>query len=264
MRVRELQQAGEKLAAAFDKNVILPEFPCQESPKDRAEAFIVQDTFLDILRDDVSGWKLGATAQELYEDPAHDGATMGRVFAKRDFAGGAQLPAKLFHGARVECEFGFVALQDVSCDAMQTMQPQDLVGGDHPVFALIPCAEFVGLRFASTQENPLEVLADNAANVGLVRGAIFAQFPTDIDFLHHLVSLQINDRNDFTQLSGKKRCQPVHALCDGLQKLAARAIAITQGQVITTGSATVPQVLQAGDHVCCDFDPFGTVEFSLR
>jgi len=61
----------------------------------------------EVIEGRVTGWKVGAAvkAVQFFED--HDGPLPGRVFEGRTFDVNAVVPAALYNGAKIECEFAF-------------------------------------------------------------------------------------------------------------------------------------------------------------
>ena len=61
----------------------------------------------ELIGGEVAGWKVGATVRAVQVFEGHDGPLPGRIFADRLFDSPAKIPAKLFKGVKVECEFAF-------------------------------------------------------------------------------------------------------------------------------------------------------------
>ncbi|MEK9934995.1 MAG: hypothetical protein VW619_01065, partial [Rhodobiaceae bacterium] len=77
-------------------------------PRDRSEAYFVQDRMHDELGQGLAGWKVGATSQKMRELDGHDDVIPGRIFASRSYVGARQnLSIEQFPGARAETEFAF-------------------------------------------------------------------------------------------------------------------------------------------------------------
>jgi 2-keto-4-pentenoate hydratase len=60
-------------------------------PRDRSEAYFVQDRMHDELGQGLAGWKVGATSQKMRELDGHDDVIPGRIFASRSYVGARQI-----------------------------------------------------------------------------------------------------------------------------------------------------------------------------
>ena len=228
-------------------------------PRDRAEAYFVQDRMHDELDQGLVGWKVGATSARMRELDGHDDVIPGRIFASRSYFGPRHnLPIDQFPGARVETEFAFRLtakphLRETPWTAaeMETMM------------VLHPALEIIGNRYhlddASKAENSLMTIADNGGGIGFVFGDPVDNWQS-IDFQQHLISLTVAGGAPANNFLGEMRCLPAEAAADLVNHLVLRGHELQAGDFISTGAASVPQPFSAGDHVRADFGALGVIE----
>ena len=124
----------------------------------------------ELIGGTVAGWKVGATVRAVQVFEGHDGPLPGRIFADRLFDSPAKIPASLFKGVKVECEFAFRLTRDLP--AGNGPVTRDQIAGSltfHPAF------ELAGSRFAPGTGNraatTFDGVADNGSGGAAVLGA---------------------------------------------------------------------------------------------
>jgi len=231
-------------------------------PRDRAEAYFVQDLMHDNLGQGLAGWKVGATSSKMRELDGHDDVIPGRIFASRSFVGARHdLPIQDFPGARAETEFAF----RLTATPHLRERPWTATELEH-MMVLHPAIEIIGNRYrlegASKAQNSLMTIADNGGGIGFVFGD-----PVDdwqgIDFQQHLITLTVGGGAPADNFLGEMRCLPAQAAADLVNHLAARGHLLQAGDFISTGAASVPQPFSAGDHVHADFGALGVIEVAF-
>jgi 2-keto-4-pentenoate hydratase len=231
-------------------------------PRNRAEAYFVQDLMHDRLGQGLAGWKVGATSRKMRELDGHDDVILGRIFASRSYVGGRHsLPIDQFPGARAETEFAFRLtatphLRDAPWTAVEMESMMNL----HPAI------EIIGNRYrlegASKAENSLMTIADNGGGIGFVFGDPVEDWQA-IDFQRHMITLTVSGGAPAENFLGEMRCLPSQAAADLVNHLAARGHRIEAGDFISTGAASVPQPFAAGDNVHADFGALGVIELAF-
>ena len=228
-------------------------------PRDRAEAYLVQDLMHETLEQGVAGWKVGATSARMRELDGHDDVIPGRIFASRTWVGSRHdLPITYFPSARVETEFAFrLTASPFLRDAPWTAAELETM------MVLHPAIEIIGNRYrieaASKAENSLMTIADNGGGIGFVFGDPVDDWQT-VDFQQHIITLTVNNGVPADNFLGDMRCLPSQAAADLVNHLAARGHELAVGDYISTGAATVPQAFSGNDQVHADFGALGTIE----
>src|SRR5262245_34153664 len=122
----------------------------------------------------IAGWKVGATVRAVQVFEGHDGPLPGRVFADRLFDSGAKIPANLFRGAKVECEFAFRLTKELP--AGNGPVTRDQIAGSltfHPAF------EIAASRYAPGTGNRASTTFDGVADNGTGGAAVIGPAVTD-------------------------------------------------------------------------------------
>jgi 2-keto-4-pentenoate hydratase len=265
---RDRQDALESLASSLadawrtGRKIALP--PSPERPKNRAEAYLVQDRMAELIGEPVMGWKAGATSENMRRRDGHDDIVPGRAFASRFFTGPDQaIPVSLVNGARIEPEFAFRINETVPV-RREAWSARELAARVTAHIAV----ELIGSRYRedtpSADLSTLMTIADNGNGVGLIIGEAITD-PDAVDFHRHPIDLSI-DGGPFAPNSPPDiRCSPFDALVDIANHLSARGIALETGSYITTGSATETVPVIGGTRAVADFGRLGriTLDFSI-
>ena len=258
MEVR-LDRLAADLAKAWHSNARIPLPERGAGPASRAEAFAVQDRMAALIGDRTAGWKVGAAVKAVQELEGHDGPIIGRMLAARLYHSPARVPAATFAGGKVECEFAFRLTADLP--PRNAPYTADDVAG---ILVFHPAIELTGTRYASAegrQPSTHEVIADNGSAGGFVFGAPLPDW-------HGLrfATLPIDARLDGVPLevyTGVQRYDPVAAVAELASALAARGIGLEAGDWVSTGSATVPVPIGAGQTLVAAFGDLQSLEVTL-
>ena len=231
-------------------------------PRNRTEAYFVQDCMHDELGQGLAGWKVGATSARMRELDGHDDVIPGRIFASRSYVGSHHsLPIDQFLDARIETEFAFrLTAKPHLREAPWTAAEMEAI------MVLHPALEIIGNRYhldqASKAENSLMTIADNGGGIGFVFGDPVDDWQA-IDFRHHLITLTVSGGAPADNFFGDMRCLPAEAAAELVNHLSARGHEMQAGDFISTGAASVPQPFSAGDHVSADFGALGVIEVAF-
>ena len=231
-------------------------------PRDRAEAYFVQDLMHEELGQGLAGWKVGATSSKMRELDGHDDVIPGRIFASRSFVGPRHnLPIAHYPGARAETEFAFRLT--ATPHLRQTHWQADEM---ERMMVLHPAIEIIGNRYrlygVSKADNSLMTIADNGGGIGFVFGDPVEDWQ-EFDFQQHIINLTITGGSPAENFLGEMRCLPAQAAADLVNHLAARGHVLQAGDFISTGAASVPQPFSAGDHLHADFGALGIIEVTF-
>ncbi len=258
-RQSPLENLGRRLGIAWRVPELIGTIDDLELPRDRSEAYAVQDKMAAVIDEPLTGWKVGATSAKMRELDGHDDVIPGRIFQSATWQGSRlTLPVARFPDARVETEFAFrltapVPLRDTPWTAVELAA----------MVSLHPAIEIIGNRHALPDApahiRSLMTIADNGGGIGFVFSEPVDDWQ-DIDFQHHHISLKVDDGAEAENFLGEMRCIPIQAVADLVNHLSLRRIALGAGDYVSTGAATVPQHIRQGSHVIADFGPLGQIE----
>ena len=236
--------------------------PANESPASRADAFIVQDRMAELIGDSCAGWKVAAAVRKVQILEGLDGPMVGRLMASRVFHDPAQIPATLFDGYKIESEFAF-RLRD-TIPARDRAWTRDELS---PFLTFHPGLEVAGSRFAlgagSRKLTIYEIIADNGGGGAYVVGDGIDDWQK-IDFDHMPVDARINDGEPIHTNRGEFRGNPVDILVETVNGLSARGIGLAAGDLVTTGTLTLPTALHRGQTYVARFGDLMTLSVMMH
>jgi len=257
-----LENLARSLADAWrtGQRIALPS--ANESPASRADAFIVQDRMAELIGDSCAGWKVAAAVRKVQILEGLEGHMVGRLMASRVFHDPAQIPAALFDGYKIESEFAF-RFRD-AIPARDRAWTRDELS---PILGFHPGLEVAGTRFAldggSRKLTEYEAIADNGGGGAYVVGACIDDWQ-HIDFDHLPVDARIDDGEPIHTNSGEFRRNPVDILVETVNGLSARGIGLAAGDLISTGTLTLPTVLHRGQSYVARFGDLMTISVIMR
>ncbi|MCZ4255539.1 hypothetical protein O4H53_08345 [Sulfitobacter sp. G21635-S1] len=255
-----LEQLADRLAEAWMNHRTIDTVP-PVLLTDRQDGYRVQDFMARRLGGTVAGWKAGATSDGMRRRDGHDGIVPGRVFADRLYLGAEhRLDAALFPGGHLEPEFAFRFLE--SPDLRTDWTPAALA----PIVAPHIAVEIIGSRLdadlPATCRATAMTIADNGNGFALVIGPEISP-DARYDPLDHAVDMRIDGGPPAPNVPPWIRAQPLAALADTVNLLAARGITLEAGQYVTTGSATDTLPVLGGSTVNADFGILGCMRLTF-
>ena len=262
-RNQQLQSLGDRLAQAWLSSSLIEAVADDELPVDRGEAYFVQDRMAESIGQPLSGWKVGATSARMRELDGHSDVIPGRIFQSVTWQGSRHsLPFTRFANARAETEFAFRLNADLPL-RNQAWTADEL----SPLATFHPAIEIIGNRHlppaGSNESRSLMTVSDNGGGIGFVFGDPIDDW-RGVHFQAHAISLTVDGAAPAENFLGEMRCEPIQAVADLANHLASRGIALSAGDFISTGAATVPQAIQRGSHVVADFGHLGRIEVTFE
>ena len=235
----EFSKLAESLAAAWVNGTTIPLPPKAAAPRDRAEAYAIQDHMAQVIGQPVVGWKVGASVPCVQLFEGHDGPLPGRIFADRCFWNEAAVPAAIYHGAKIETEFAF-QLTDALPDRDVTRADLESRLTFHPAIELSATryAPGTGNRAATSFDG----IADNATSGAVVLGDAVEDWH-GLAFETLALDARIDDSPPLQAYTGAFRRDPVEIVAETVNDLRARGITFKPGMCLLTGSLTLPCLL---------------------
>ena len=258
-----LESLGRRLGTAWRVPEVIAALPADEIPRDRAEAYAVQDAMAAAIDEPLTGWKVGATSARMRELDGHDDVIPGRIFKSVTWQGSQlTLSAARFPEARAETEFAF-RLAEALPLRDRPWHVEELT----EIATLHPAIEIIGNRHASPDApasvRSLMTIADNGGGIGFVFGDPVTDWH-HVDYQNHRISLTVDGGAAAENFLGDMRCVPIEAVADLVNHLSSRGIALAAGDFVSTGAATVPQHIAKGSCVVADFGALGRIELEFK
>lgn len=253
MGTDRISRAGQMLAKAWREGRTVDAYPAELAPADVAEATAIQEAMAAAIDEPIVGWKVAG----------RPGAPCGRIFASTAFASGVTLPLKGFARPYLECEVGFKLSADLPPRAQAYTAGEVAAAADMAINI-----ELVGTRYTDgkiipdTDAERYAIVADNAAQVGLVTGPVITEWQ-GLSLLDIGVDLRIDGGPSLPLMDKDKRTEPFDVLLWTANHLSERGIGLAAGQIVTPGSVTVPTLLPQGSTAVARFDDLGEITVSL-
>lgn len=256
--VQQFEQLAHDLAEAWHTGGTIP-LPAA-APATRAEAYAIQDRMAELIGGKVAGWKVGATVRAVQIFEGHDGPLPGRIFADRLFDGAARIPASLFKGVKVECEFALRLTRDWKSARPIDRDALAAALTFHPAFELAASryAPGTGNRAATTFDG----IADNGSGGAAVLGAAVDNWQM-LAFDTIEIDARIDDSPPIQIYTGAYRRDPVAIVAETFADLHARGVDLPAGTCVLTGSLSLPTPVRKGQTVMAKFADLPAISFTL-
>lgn len=251
------QRAARLLAALRSAPTRPGALPQELAPRSEAEAYEVQAALTQALGAHIGGWKASMSgpqrgqaaplyASQIYDSPAH-------------------VPAPGDDGVGIEPEIAFTLREDLP--ALPAGGRYGLAELDAAIAAVHPVIEIVCSRFASLEAAPpLDRLADNLSNAGLVRGAACRDWRSlALGALTLRLELLRPDGSRFVHegVGGHGQGDPRLPLLWLANDAIARGVPLRRGALVTTGSCAGLHAVGRGARVSVSFGGLGGVGLEL-
>ena len=255
------EQLARDLADAWRSGGTIPLPPAGQGPGTRAEAYGIQDRMAELIGGAVAGWKVGATVRAVQLFEGHDGPLPGRIFADRCFDSPALLPASLFNGVKVECEFAFRLTGDLP-NGTTSIGRAEIAD----VLTFHPAFELAGSRFAPGTGNraatTFDGIADNGSGGAAVLGAAVEGWQK-LAFETMEIDARIDDSPPIQIYTGAYRRDPVAIVAETFSDLRARGVALPRGTCVLTGSLCLPTPVRKLQTVTAKFAGLPTLSLTM-
>lgn len=246
-----IERLAAALAKAWRTGGAIPLPAAVDAPESRAEAYAVQDRMAELIGGRVAGWKVGATVRAVQVFEGHDGPLPGRIFAEHLHISPAKIPARSFHGIKIECEFAFRLRSDLA-DTGKPFTAEGIAGA----LVFHPAIELSGTRYAPGTGNragrTFDGIADNGSGGAAVLGTAVADW-RQLSFETMEIDARIDDSPPIQAYSGAYRRPPLDIMVETLNDLRGRGVLLKAGDCVLTGSLTLPTALRAGQTLVARF-----------
>lgn len=251
-----IQQAADLLWQARLQEKHIDALPDALRPHSLAEGYAIQDAMVASARQPVAGWKIAATSKAGQE---HIGVTeplAGRLFADFMLKSGARLPAQPLLMRVMEAEFAFRIGRPLPprTGAYDTAEVCAAVEAVHLAIE-VPDARFQD--FAAI--GPAQIAADDAFASWFLLGPCVPDW-TGIDLPRQPVRILKNGKIVAEGTGANALGDPRLALAWLANHLSRRSIGLEAGDIVTTGTCTIPAGIGPGDDMIADFPGLGRLD----
>jgi len=226
-------------------------------PKDKLEAYKIQASYETLSKSALFGWKIAATSVDGQKHIGVDGPLAGRLLKERYNKSGASVSLNKNIMKKIEAEFAFKLLNDISPRSNEYSIDEILDSIDSVVPAIeIPDSRF--LNFDKVGGNL--AIADNAFAGDFILSDHFNSDFKNIDFKNFKVNCYKNKELSEIGIGSNVLGDPLKALTWIINELSSLNINCKKNQIIMTGTCIKPLTVESGDHVIMDFFELGKVD----
>jgi 2-keto-4-pentenoate hydratase len=223
-------------------------------PETEAEAYQIQSDMIALCGQEVTGWKVGATVEALFDVLGLSQPFLGPLFQESTVESGSELKALPGHGLEVE----FTIRLKSALPARNTAYTRAEIS--EAIEAVYPSLEIVGSRFDRGDKAPgPRIISDGGANVATVMGPAINNWQ-ELGLEDFAVTLTVNGEN---VCDGNTSIlvwdHIVDALAWALQQPILSERGLKANDIVMTGSCTGITPVSPGDEAMADFGVMGEV-----
>ena len=260
MKLESARAAAELLDRSWKAGEVIDAMPDALRPTSRAEGYQIQQQLEGFSSRPVFGWKIAATSAAGQAHIGIDGPIAGRVFAETVYHDGDAIPFGANRMAVAEAEFAFKIGRDLEPREL----PYEMVEVLEAVSDLHLAIETPDSRFEDfvTAGGP-QLIADNACAYNFILGPKAPEVWRELDLAAHETVGRVTGLPDAPGKGSNVLGDPRAALVWLVNELSSLGITLKAGQIVTTGTTTVPMPIKPGDTVVGNFGILGQVSCSF-
>lgn len=260
-----LSEADRRAASAllwrhWEEGRRLDALPESIRPTTRAEGYAVQALVEKRSGAPLFGWKIAATSTAGQKHINVEGPLAGRLLREKASPSGATLPLGANHMRVAEPEFAFRLARDLPPRAApySIAEVMDAIGAMHPAIE-IPDSRFEDF----TAVGAAQLIADNACAHLFVLGDPAPEGWREIALAGHRVIGVVRGKIEREGRGANVLAGPLDALAWLVNELSGLRLTLKAGEVVTTGTCTIPLPIERGDEVSADFGELGRVDLHI-
>lgn len=260
----KLAKAADLLAEARFRKRRRTSLPDESRPLTPQEGYAVQNMLVERLLSNYGGqpvgYKIACTSKSAQEFINLNEPFYGQLLSSLVHKSPAIMDADDFFMRVIEPEFAFEMMDDLP----GTGTPYDRETVATAVGAVLPAVEIVDSRYTEwTAVDGPSLIADNGCNGAWVQGKSYLDWKAQ-DLAAHEVALVVNGETVRKGRGDAIMGHPLNALTWLANMLCKHGSGLKTGDLISTGTCTDIYLADAGDKICADFGPLGTVELSFE
>lgn len=259
MSAAAIEEAAKILVQARKDNAVIDGIPREVRPTTLAEAYAVQDRFIELLGEETAGWFCACTNPVIQEMLSLDEPYYARLLSNHVFRGPAVLDTADYPPMVFECEFGF----EVGRDFGPGQAPYTREEIEDAITRICPTIEVVAghLKNWPTQD-VFSVIADNGTDGALIVGTGSEDW-RGIDLIGTEVVLSVNGEAIRHGRGERVLGDPLGSFVWMVNALTRDGKTLRAGDIHNTGTATDIYWASAGDRAVASFGEIGSVELTL-
>ena len=250
------QAASDLLWDHWREGRLLAALPPDLAPADREAAYRIQALLESRSAEPLYGWKIAATSLAGQRHIGADGPLAGRLLAERVLPADAPVPLAGNQMRVAEPEVAF----RMGADLPPRAEPYAVAEVMAAVDTAHPAIEFPDSRLqAFERAGEAALIADNACAHLFVLGPPAPEGWRALDLAAMPTRITAEGRAPYEGRGGNALDDPRLALAWLANALSAPGITLRRGEVVTTGTTTVPLPVEAGDVVRAELGGLGAL-----
>ena len=256
-----LEKSSKFYWSNYLKDLNIDRTPDILKPKNRIEAYGIQNNFFKHTTYNLFGWKIAATSSN---GQKHIGVTeplAGRIFKEKVYKNKSEIILGNNKMAVAEPEFAFKINKDIF--------PRKKTYSNNEVLSFIddlyPAIELPNSRFTKYEiQGEEQLIADNACAHLFIIGNKFNGLWKGLDLKNHLVTISNQNRKNYTGTGSNVLGNPIIGLTWLVNELSKYNITINKELIISTGTCSKPFPINKNDFITADFGVLGRVEVFIK
>ncbi|MEM9626715.1 MAG: fumarylacetoacetate hydrolase family protein [Pseudomonadota bacterium] len=256
----QTKEASAAIVEHWQAGTQMDALPRHCRPTTRRDGYAIQAHLENLSGRPLFGWKIAATSEGGQRHIGVDGPLAGRLLAERVLSKGEAASLQGNHMAVAEPEFAF--------RMGRTLQPRERPYDRDEVIdavdALHLAIELPSSRFSDfASVGAAQLIADNACAHEFLLGPRVDDGWRDLDLSRHPVTCRSDGKIEHRGSGGAVLGDPRTALTWLANELSSLGLDLSEGQIVTTGTSTVPLPIEPGDHITADFSDLGRVTVTI-
>lgn len=254
------KEAAALIWQHWQDGTVMAGLPSGLKPQTRAEGYAIQAHIVHRSPKPLAGWKIAATSTAGQQHIGVDGPIAGRLLAEFLHEDGAAVSIASNRMRVAEPEFAF--------RFARTLPPRAVPYSVAEVMAAIAglhlAIELPDSRYEDfAQAGGPSLIAEAACARDLVVGPAVEADWRALDLSQHRVVGRVEGRYEREGSGANVLGDPRVALAWLVNELSGLGIAVTAGELVTTGASVPPLEIEPGDRVEADFGALGSVSVSV-
>ncbi len=251
-----LQDASDLLWRHWREGRLLAALPPDLAPPDRATAYRIQALLEPRSASALYGWKIAATSLAGQRHIGADGPLAGRLLAEQVLSAEDVVPLTGNQMRVAEPEVAF----RMGADLPPRSAPYTVEAVMAAVATAHPAIEFPDSRLAAFERaGEAALIADNACAHLFVLGPPAPEGWRSLDLAAMPTRIAAEGRAPYEGRGGNALDDPRLALTWLANALSGQGITLRKGEVVTTGTTTVPLPVEPGDVVRAELGGLGAL-----
>jgi 2-keto-4-pentenoate hydratase len=264
MNIDQLRRAAESLMRAHDSKEPFRPLPPELAPKSLEEAYGIQDELVALRAQQlggIAGYKIALSSKEMQRFVGVDAPQAGCMLESTLRRSPARVRAADYGRLIIEFEIAFRLAEDLpAADAPYSRERVAAAVG--AAMAAIEIADDRNADYSQLARHPLELIADNSWNEGVVLGPEVTDWKgIDLAAVHGVAT--VNGKSVGEGRGSGALGHPLDALVWIADHLARHRRGLLRGDVVITGSLITSKTVTAGDVIVFKTDQLGTAELKV-